>query len=171
MSPRDAARQLAIGRIVLGVGLLTGNRLFLRLSWGPDGDQPTAKMVSRIAGIRDLFLGGLLLHTIDHAPVNKNMLRGLAVVDAVDFSAFVAARKSLPLFQRLVLFVVAGGSSVAHAALSQRISSPEGLESVAARTPPQPASSPETVMPDGAEEAKRMMGARTINVPSPGSSN
>lgn len=170
MNPRDAARQLAIGRVVLGVVMLLGERRTRWLLWGPEGERPIVKLVGRLVGGRDAFLGALLLHTVDHSPVNKNMLRGLAVIDAIDFTAAVAGRKSLPLFQRLAFFLVAGGSAVAHAALAQKMGSAEGLESVAAQSPPQPASSPETVMPDGADEAERMMGARTINVPTPGSS-
>ena len=170
MNPRDAARGLALARIVLGAALLIAKPGTLWMFWGRESDRPIVRLISRLVGGRDVFLGGLLLHTADHAPVNKNMLRGLAVIDAIDCSAAYANRESLSWFQRWGFYLVAGGSVVAHASLAQRMGSPEGLESVAAQSPPQPASSPEAVEPDGAEEAKRAMGARTIHVPTPGSS-
>ena len=162
MSPRDAVRALAIGRIVLGLALLLAPRLAGRLAVGPDADSAGASVIARALGIRDAIFGGMVLHTADHPQVGQRWLTACAVADAVDASAVLAARRDLPVSKALPFFLVAGGSAVAHTVLSRGLTSAEGTsESDAAQAPPAPASSPQTVYPDGSQEAMRSMGART----------
>ncbi len=161
MSPRDAVRALAVGRIVLGLSLLFAPRLAGRLAVGADADSAGASVIARALGIRDAIFGGMVLHTADHPQVGQRWLTACAVADAVDASAVLAARRDLPASKALPFFLVAGGSAVAHTVLSRGLTSPEGLESVAAQAAPEPASSPQTVYPDGSQEAMRSMGART----------
>jgi hypothetical protein len=171
VSPRDAIRDLGFGRVALGALMMLFPRLAGRMMLGPGGSDGFAPLLMRMTGARDVLIGAMVVHTSDNPQVSRRWAASAGAIDAVDFMAAVSARDRLPFAKRLAFYVVAGGSSVAHLALSQQITSASGLESVAAQSPPAPASSPETVMPDGAEEAKRMMGARTINVPHPGSAS
>jgi hypothetical protein len=161
VKPRDAARALAIGRVALGLGLVLAPRRAGVAAVGPDADSAGATVVARALGIRDAIFGGMVLHTVDHPQVGKRWLTACAVADGVDAFAALAARRDLPAARGLAFVLIAGGSAVAHVALSQAADSPAGLEDVAASSPPQPASAPETVYPDGSQEAMRSMGART----------
>ena len=167
MSPRDLVRALAASRIAVGVALLLAPRRIGRLFWGPDADTPAASVAGRAAGARDALIGGMVLHTADNPQVARRWIASVAAIDAVDGLAAFAARDGLPRTRGWAFVVLALGSAVQHALLSQKMVSAEGLEATAARSTPAPASSPETVMPDGAEEAKRAMGARTIGVDTP----
>ena len=161
MAPRDAARSLAIGRIVIGVVLVLAPRRAAGGWVGRDADSPGASVIARALGIRDAIFGGMVLHTAGHPQVGQRWLRACAVADGVDAAAVLAARRELPSLKALQFLLVAGGSCGAHIALSQAVVSPEGLEDAAATSAPQPASAPETVYPDGSQEAMRSMGART----------
>ncbi len=168
MAPRDAARALAIGRIVLGVLLVLAPRRAAAGWVGADALTPGASVIARALGIRDAIFGGMVLHTVDHPQVGKRWLGACAVADAVDAAAAFAVRDELPPVRGKLGLLLAGGSAVAHAALVQGAGSastgPAGdpaAEAAAVATPPTPASSPETVYPDGSQEAMRSMGART----------
>lgn len=167
MSPRALVRALAISRIAIGAALILAPRRVLALWLGSRAATPEMSVVGRGLGIRDAILGGMLLHTLDHPQVARRWTATCGVADAVDGAATFAAGHG-----RLVgagAFV----SSAAHVALARQLVAAQGAadgggDAGAAQSPPAPASSPETVMPDGAEEAKRMMGARTIGVDPPG---
>jgi hypothetical protein len=122
--------------------------------------------------VRDAIFGGMVLHTVDHPQVGKRWLAACAVADGVDFAAAFAVRDELPPVRGKLGMLVAGGAAVAHAALAQGAGAGAGpastggagdpaAEAAAVATPPTPASSPETVYPDGSQEAMRSMGART----------
>jgi hypothetical protein len=96
VSPRDAARALNAGRIALGLSLVLAPRLTARTWIGDDAERPGTRVVLRAHGIRDALLGALALHTVDAPQVGPRYQATLAVVDAVDFAATVAARRSLP---------------------------------------------------------------------------
>ena len=161
MSPRAAVRALAFGRIAIGLALVLAPRRAAAGWIGSDADRPGASLLARALGIRDAIFGGMVLHTVDHPQVGRRWLAACAVADAVDFTAALSVRGDLPPVRGTMGMLVAGSSAAAHAALAQAVASPGGLEDVAASTPPAPASSPETVYPDGSDEAMRSMGART----------
>jgi hypothetical protein len=167
MAPRDTVRALAVTRIALGAGLLLAPRRGGAAWVGGDGATPGASALARAVGIRDVVFGGMLLHTLDHPQVAQRWTATCGLVDAVDGTAVLAVRDQLPGGRGLLGSLVGFGSAVVHLALSRQLTSPSGLEGAAARSTPAPASSPDTVMPDGAEEAKRAMGARTIGVDTP----
>ena len=121
MSPRDAVRFLAMGRIAIGVASLLFPRLAGRLSVGPDGDSGAVTVVMRALGVRDAVLGAMTLHTLGNAQVARRWISTCGAIDAVDCAAAFAARRSLPPSTRLAFYVVAGGSAAAHAALSPKI--------------------------------------------------
>jgi hypothetical protein len=121
LSPRDAVRGLAIGRIAIGVASLLFPRLAGRLSVGPDGGSDAVTVMMRALGVRDAVLGGMTLHTLGNAQVARRWISTCGAIDAVDCAAAFAARRALPPSARMAFYVIAGGSAVAHAALSQRI--------------------------------------------------
>jgi hypothetical protein len=164
MTPRDLARALGFSRIAFGAGLLVAPRASAGLFLGVDGMTPGATVISRAAGIRDAILGGMILHTVDHPQVGRRWLFACAACDLVDGLAAVAARDGLPRVRGAAFAALGLSAAVMHAAVAQQLTSPGGLESVAAQSPPAPASSPDVVMPDGADEAKHAMGARTVGV-------
>ena len=95
MAARDVARALAAGRVAIGAGLLVAPRLSLGVWIGRAAAAGAVAAPARALGIREVVLGGLTLHVVDRPRVAGRMLRALAVCDAVDLLATVAARRSL----------------------------------------------------------------------------
>ena len=114
MNPRTAARVLAGGRVAFGVALLAAPRQ-VGSSWlGKDhAERPAVRALARSIGIRDLVLGMIALHTVDHPDVGPRWLATVAVVDGVDLVATVAARTDLPKAGVAGTALVAGGASAA----------------------------------------------------------
>ena len=119
MTPRDAARAIAAGRIAIGLGLVVAPALSARSWIGGDSARPGAQAMIRALGVRDAFLGLLTLHVIDRPGVGARTVGALAAVDAVDFGATLAARRTgtLPPAGSAVALAVAGGAAVAGVAL------------------------------------------------------
>jgi hypothetical protein len=108
------ARQLAIGRIVIGVLAMIAPALAARLFGFPsEHDNGTARVMGRLFGVRDIVLGGLVLQFADDPAVSRHLHRGLACVDAGDAtSALVAlARRDGIDRAALGLFVIAGAAT------------------------------------------------------------
>jgi hypothetical protein len=72
----------------------------------------------RSLGVRDLVLGLIALHTLEHPQVGPRWQRTCAAVDAVDAAATLAAARDLPLSGVLATAVVAGGAAAAGFALA-----------------------------------------------------
>ena len=125
MRPADAVRALAVGRIAIGVTMLLFPRLAGRLSIGEDGGRPAVTVISRALGVRDAVFGGMLLHTLSSPQVARRWASALGAVDAVDCTAAFLARDALPRRLRLMFYLVAGGSAVAHAVLAPRLQDAE----------------------------------------------
>jgi hypothetical protein len=67
----------------------------------------------RALGAREVILGGMSLHTLDHPQVAPRWQRTCAAVDAVDFVATAVARPALPpAGSALVMAMAAGGAAV-----------------------------------------------------------
>ena len=167
MASRDAVRFLAIGRIVLGVAMLLLPRRTAAAWVGADADTAGASVLGRALGVRDAVFGGMLLHTLAQPQVAQRWTATCGVCDTVDGLAALAVRDQLPTARGRLGGLFALGSGLAHLGLSRQLVSSSSSSS-SDLSPPAPASSPETVMPDGADEAKRAMGARTIGVDTPG---
>jgi hypothetical protein len=120
VQPRDAVRLLAFGRIALGASLLIAPRRVGALSIGPDADSGPVSVFSRALGARDALLGGMALHTVDTPQVAQRWVGACGAMDAIDFAAAMGASR-LPASRRLLFGVLAGGSAVAHAALSRQV--------------------------------------------------
>jgi hypothetical protein len=167
MAPRDTARALGLSRIAFGAGMILAPRASARPFLGVDGTTAGATVLGRAAGIRDAIFGGMILHTVDHPQVARRWLTACAACDLVDGFAALAARDRLPRVGGLAFAVMGLSAAVGHFVVGQQMTGASGLEGAAARSTPAPASSPDTVEPEGAEEAKQAMGARTIGVDTP----
>ncbi|HVL30956.1 MAG TPA: hypothetical protein VM299_01865 [Solirubrobacteraceae bacterium] len=109
MPPRDVARALNIGRIALGTCLVLAPRRTARAWLGRDADRPGTAVVARAHGVRDAVVGAIALHTLDSEQVGPRCQRVLAICDAVDFGATLAARRQLPRSASLVAALAAAG--------------------------------------------------------------
>jgi len=89
-----AGRAIAAGRIGAGLALLLAPGRVSRAWVGDLG--PGALALSRAVGIRDLVMGAITLHTIDHPQVGPRWVATCALADAVDGAASLAARRALP---------------------------------------------------------------------------
>jgi hypothetical protein len=93
---RDVARAYGAGRLALGAGLLVAPGLLGRPWLGATASEPAGQVALRALGARDLIMGGIALHTVDHPEVGPRWQRTCAAADAVDALATVVARRSLP---------------------------------------------------------------------------
>jgi hypothetical protein len=118
VAARDAARALALGRVAIGAGMVAAPTLS-GLGWlGRDAERPTARALTRALGVRDLILGALTLHTLDHPQVGPRWVATCAAADAVDALAFARERPALtraggPAVIALAAGAAAGGFAVA----------------------------------------------------------
>jgi hypothetical protein len=115
---RDAARAIAAGRVLAGVAFLVAPALAGRGWIGEDAERPAVQAIFRALGIRDLILGLLTLHVVDRPGIGPRTVATCAAADAVDFGATLAARDSLPPAAANGILVIAGGATVAGAALA-----------------------------------------------------
>jgi hypothetical protein len=112
VSPRDGARVLAAGRIAIGAALLAAPRLTVGVWIGRDAAAGGVAPVGRALGVREVVLGGMLLHTLDRPQVAQRWLRALSICDAVDLAATLAAGRALPRHGRgLVIALASAGAA------------------------------------------------------------
>jgi hypothetical protein len=121
VSARDLARLYGAGRVALGAALLVAPRPLGRLWIGRAGATPGGSVVMRAVGVRDLVLGMIALHTLDHPEVAPRWQRTCAAVDAVDFAATAAARPGLPPVGSALVMGVAGAGAALGAALGSAL--------------------------------------------------
>jgi hypothetical protein len=96
VTAREVARGYGAGRVALGAGLLVAPRLLGRPWLGRTATEPAGQVVLRALGARDLIIGAIALHTVDHPDVGPRWQRTCAAADAVDALATLVARRSLP---------------------------------------------------------------------------
>jgi hypothetical protein len=114
MEARDLAVALAGGRIAIGVVSFLAPGLVGRAMMGPEGDSGGPRFFLRVVGARDLALGlGVLVALDSNAPV-RGWLRASAVVDGLDATGSLLARRHL----RPTVFPAAAGTATAGALLS-----------------------------------------------------
>lgn len=89
-----AARALALARIAIGASIWAAPRQAMA-ALGFDAGNPQTMALGRLAGTRDLALGGAALATANDAAAARAMLRLNAAVDAGDALTF-----AIPLFRR-----------------------------------------------------------------------
>ena len=111
MNPRDVGRAYGIGRAVFGAAMLLAPRLALRPFLGSAASEPAVGVAVRAAGVRDLVLGMMALHTLDHPEVAPRWQRTLGAIDAVDGLAVLAARDALPSAGVAAFVAIAAGGA------------------------------------------------------------
>jgi hypothetical protein len=124
MQPRDAARAYGAGRVAVGAALLLAPRLLGRIWLGRPAATPAGAVVIRAFAVRDLVLGGIAMHTVDHPDVAPRWQRTCAAVDAVDFAATAAARRSLPRVGAALVMAMAAAGAATGAWLGEALSRP-----------------------------------------------
>jgi hypothetical protein len=124
MQPRDAARAYGAGRVALGAAMLLAPRLIGRVWLGAPADTPAGATVVRALAAREVVLGGMALHTVDHPEVAPRWQRACAALDAVDLAATAAARPSLPPVGSALVMAMAAGGAATGAWLGQALSRP-----------------------------------------------
>src|SRR4051812_1343547 len=117
MDARGAAKLIALGRVGIGAALVAAPSVVNQRWIGPTGLRPEVGALGRAVGIRDVILGGLALHTLDHPQVGPRMIATCAVADLVDLGGVVAARRHIPSGAFNGTVVLAGGSAIAGFAL------------------------------------------------------
>ena len=121
MSARDAARALAAGRIAIGAACVVAPRLAGAAWIGPDAHRPGTTVFARALGARDVLLGLMVLHTVDHPDVAPRWLSATAACDAVDCAAAAKVRDELPAGRGAFGIALAGGSAAAGLTLSRAL--------------------------------------------------
>ncbi len=111
MDPRPLARAAAIGRILIGAGLIAQPEL-LTVPWvGRAAAAPGARVLSRSLGVRDLVLGaGAISCAEQELPA---WLIAAMAADATDLLATATGGDSLPMTGRILV----GGTAFAATAL------------------------------------------------------
>jgi hypothetical protein len=113
MSPRSGARVLALGRAAFGTALLLVPEKVAKGWLGEYAERPAVHALVRSIGVRDVVLGMIALHTLDHPEVGPRWQATCAVVDTVDLLATGAARRDLPAAGVAGTALVAGGAAAA----------------------------------------------------------
>jgi hypothetical protein len=124
MTPRDVARAYGAGRVAIGVVALVAPRAVGRAWLGAAGATPAAGVAIRALGIRDVVLGAMALHTLDHPEVAPRWQRTCAAVDAVDCAATAVARSALPPAGSALVMAIAAGGAATGAWLGAALSRP-----------------------------------------------
>ena len=111
VNPRDTARLLAIGRLVLGLGLIVRPPLVTSMWLGRRASEPIGIVLGRALGIRDVAIATGLLAALGGRGSPRPWLVAGAVSDAVDLTATVLQRDSLPGTALPVILPTAGSGA------------------------------------------------------------
>jgi hypothetical protein len=114
MNARNLARGIAVGRIAFGVAMLVAPKR-VAAGWvgGAHAERPAVQALMRSIGIRDLVIGMIALHTVDHPEIGPRWQATSAAVDSVDLIATVAAASDLPAAGVAGTSLIAGGAAAA----------------------------------------------------------
>lgn len=118
MDTRTATRLYALGRVGMGVALLTMPERITRPWLGSAGTGAGARVMGGIIGIRDLAIGAAQLQG---GPAARPWIVAGAVCDAVDCAVTLRARDDLPAFGVAACTVMAAGGAAAGAFLQSRV--------------------------------------------------
>jgi hypothetical protein len=96
MTAETIAKQVAYGRVAIGAALVLAPKLVLRPWIGEVGNTTGGRVLGAGFGARDLAMGAGAIHALRTGGPVRPWLLASAIVDAVDFAATFAARRSLP---------------------------------------------------------------------------
>jgi hypothetical protein len=146
MHARDVARLLAIFRVGVGAALTAAPGIAARPWLGSHVELGGTRVMARGLGIRDLVVGGIALHTLEHPQVGPRWVATGALCDAVDGLATLLERRDLPRVGGPAMAVAALGSATlglltARALRDEALSAAAGAP-VAGDGPLQPVAAP-----------------------------
>jgi hypothetical protein len=119
METRQIGTYLARGRVGLGIGAMVAPGPTLAVAFGTGANNPGARTVARLLGVRDAVLGaGGSIAAGQHAG-GGDWLSMMALCDAFD-ALVMLATPGLPKRTRLI-GLVAAGSAVYHLRLAREI--------------------------------------------------
>ena len=113
-----AARLYALGRVGMGVALLTAPERITRPWLGSAGTGTGARVMGPIIGIRDLAVG---LGQLQGGRGARPWIVAGAVCDAVDCAVTLRARDELPAFGVAACTVLAAGGAAAGTWLQSKV--------------------------------------------------
>jgi hypothetical protein len=113
----DPARQLAIGRTVVGAALVAFPRLSAATWIGAPAAHPAAGVLARALGAREIGLGLGLLASLDRGRPLRPWLAAGLIADAADLLTTIAARDHLPKLS-VPAIATAAGSGIALGAVA-----------------------------------------------------
>lgn len=113
MDPKLAARLLHGGRVVLGAALLVAPGTAARGWVGDLVERAGVRALVRSVGVRDMVLGMIALHTLDHPDVGPRWQATVGAVDAVDAIAVGLAAGELPASSVAGTAALASGAAAA----------------------------------------------------------
>jgi hypothetical protein len=96
MEARTLAKQLAYGRMAIGVALLLKPKLVTGGWLGPVADTPGGKVLALTFGARDLAVGAGTAYALHTGTAVRPWLVAGTFTDVVDAVTTLAARRSLP---------------------------------------------------------------------------
>jgi hypothetical protein len=121
MDARSAALTLALGRAAIGAALLAAP-VRINTAWiGSDAARPSARVLGRAVGARDLALGlGGAFALRKGTPARPWLLAGM-VADLGDLGSTVGERASMPRNGLIGVGALAGGAALLGGWLAQRV--------------------------------------------------
>jgi hypothetical protein len=108
---RKLASDHAVGRVVVGSGLVLAPRVFATAWVGPKGVTAGTQVIAAAMGARDLAIGLGALRAVRTGGRAAPWLRAGVFADVVDLVATVRARDELPTSAVLTVSLVAAGSA------------------------------------------------------------
>ncbi len=110
MENRQLARQIALGRIGIGLTALLTTKLFGLIFAGREAaEDPVTRMAARLFGIRDVALGLALIDALDNGQPVKRLIQLGMMCDLTDVLAVTAGIRALPWRGRFLGLALAGG--------------------------------------------------------------
>jgi hypothetical protein len=108
---------MSIGRIAIGIGLISAPRLFAPVWVGRDGLSGAARLFSRAVGARDIAIGASTLAAMSNSEPIRPWVIAAIVPDAVDAIATYMERDEVPALSRPLVYLMGGGAALAGAAI------------------------------------------------------
>jgi hypothetical protein len=122
MNVRMVLTSLAAGRLALGAALVAKPQSQVGTGWiGEDAKRPTAAVVLRAVGARDMALALGTLATQRSGGPLRPWLLAATLADATDLAATFAAGKAVPATSKALIALLAGGAIVQQLALVRRV--------------------------------------------------
>jgi hypothetical protein len=112
VDPKDSARAVAIGRIVFGAAFMLAPGLTGRVWIGEEAHRAPVKILTTAIGARDVAMGIGVLMAMGRGKPARGWLEGIALTDALDFTAGLLGRERLPTAQRRIVLALAAGSAI-----------------------------------------------------------